>query len=242
MQKKMRYTVIACFILLMGFTAHVYAQENTMKGAWQTTSEDGNLVLLIVSDHHFSMTQFTLEPNEFVGTRGGKWNRISGDSIEITWEFNTFQKEMVGSTQRVLSKVNGQQMQGETYSWSRLDNGGPGDLAGAWLITGRKRGEQVRTMTPGARKTMKILSGTRFQWIAYNSETGDFMGTGGGTYTTENGKYTEHIQFFSRDNSRVGASLSFDFALDNGEWHHSGLSSRGDPIYEIWSQRSKLGI
>ncbi len=87
------------------------------------------------------------------------------------------------------------------------------------------------------RKTMKILSGTRFQWIAYNVETKEFMGTGGGTYTTTNGKYTENIDFFSRDNSRVGASLEFDFEIKGNDWHHKGFSSKGDPMHEIWSLR-----
>ena len=82
---------------------------------------------------------------------------------------------------------------------------------------------------------MKILSGTRFQWIAYNTETKEFLGTGGGTYTTDNGKYTENIEFFSRDDSRVGASLEFDYEVKDGKWHHKGESSKGDPIYEIWS-------
>jgi hypothetical protein len=98
----------------------------------------------------------------------------------------------------------------------------------------------MRTMTPGVRKTMKILSGTRFQWIAYNTETKEFLGTGGGTYTSVDGKYVENIEFFSRDNSRVGASLSFDFSLDDGRWAHKGLSSKGDPIHEIWTRREKL--
>ena len=84
---------------------------------------------------------------------------------------------------------------------------------------------------------MKILSGTRFQWIAYNTETKEFKGTGGGRYTTENGRYTEHIEFFSKDNSRVGAELGFDYALKEGEWHHSGLNSKGQPMYEIWAGR-----
>jgi hypothetical protein len=84
---------------------------------------------------------------------------------------------------------------------------------------------------------MKILSGTRFQWIAYNTETGQFRGTGGGTYTTIDGKYTENIEFFSRDDSRVGASLGFNFELKNGDWHHSGFSSKGTPLYEVWSLR-----
>ena len=87
------------------------------------------------------------------------------------------------------------------------------------------------------RKTMKILSGTRFQWIAYNTETKQFMGTGGGTYKTIDGKYTEKIEFFSRDNSRVGAELSFEFKLNDGEWNHMGNSSRGVPIHEIWTKR-----
>jgi len=77
---------------------------------------------------------------------------------------------------------------------------------------------EERRRTPGVRKTMKILSGTRFQWIAYNTETKEFFGSGGGTYTTQDGKYTEKIEFFSRDNSRAGMSLQFDFSIQNGEW------------------------
>ncbi len=38
----------------------------------------------------------------------------------------------------------------------------------------------------------------------------------------------------TRDSSRVGASLSFDGTLNNGEWYHCGLSSKGDSTYEVW--------
>jgi hypothetical protein len=84
---------------------------------------------------------------------------------------------------------------------------------------------------------MKILSGTRFQWIAYNTETGEFSGTGGGTYTTVDNQYTENIDFFSRDSSRVGAILSFKFQKIDGIWNHSGKNSRGQPLYELWIPR-----
>ncbi|MEM1136632.1 MAG: hypothetical protein AAGI07_12415 [Bacteroidota bacterium] len=84
---------------------------------------------------------------------------------------------------------------------------------------------------------MKILTPTHFQWIAYNTATGQFFGTGGGTYTAENGTYTENIKFFSRDKSRVGASLTFSFDVQGNDWHHKGKSSKGDPMYEIWSVR-----
>ncbi|MBK8310764.1 MAG: hypothetical protein IPL04_07545 [Chitinophagaceae bacterium] len=55
-------------------------------------------------------------------------------------------------------------------------------------------------------------------------------------YTLKDGKYTETIEFFSRDSSRVGASLSFDYSLKEGVWIHQGLSSKGAPIYEEWSR------
>jgi len=119
-----------------------------------------------------------------------------------------------------------------------VDNGSPGALNGAWLMSGRIRdGETQQRDTNRPRKTMKILSGTRFQWIAYNTETKKFMGTGGGTYTTNDGKYVENIEFFSRDDTRVGANLDFNYELKEGNWHHSGLSSKGNPIHEIWSVR-----
>ena len=98
-------------------------------------------------------------------------------------------------------------------------------------------GETHLKDTKRPRKTMKILSGTRFQWIAYNTETKQFLGTGGGTYTSINGEYTENIEFFSRDNFKVRLSLKFNYELIDGKWHHSGLSSKGDPIHEIWSER-----
>jgi hypothetical protein len=97
----------------------------------------------------------------------------------------------------------------------------------------------VTTITPGNRRTVKILGGGRFQWIAFNSASKEFSGTGGGTYTAEDGKYIENIEFFSRDSRRVGASLEFDYEVKDGEWHHKGESSKGDPIYEIWSPYSE---
>ena len=126
----------------------------------------------------------------------------------------------------------------EGHEFSRIDNGLPGALEGAWLFSGRKRDGEIQNRDPNQpRKTMKILSGTRFQWIAYNTETGVFSGTGGGTYTANSGQYVENIDFFSRDSSRVGASLKFNYELIDGVWNHSGLNSRGEPLYEFWSLR-----
>lgn len=169
---------------------------------------------------------------------------IEGDQLVETYEFSTVDSGKIGKTFRTTLKSKGKQMEliaaSGTTNWEQLDDGHPGVLAGAWLITGRVVNGEKTTRKPGPRKTMKILSGTRFQWIAYNVDTKEFFGTGGGTYTTVDGKYTEHIEFFSRDNSRVGMDLSFDYSLEDGDWRHNGLSSKGDPIDEVWSKRERL--
>jgi hypothetical protein len=117
----------------------------------------------------------------------------------------------------------------------RLDDG-EDNLAGVWRITGRMVDGKLNAIQRRDRKTLKLLSATRFQWMAINPATKEFFGTGGGIYTFKDGKYTEHIEFFSRDNSRVGASLTFDGAVKHGVWNHSGKSSKGDPINEIWTK------
>ena len=172
-------------------------------------------------------------------TNGGSW-KLEGDTVTEKVEFDTNNPERVGTevSFKVYNKDSIMGIVGDKAIWRRINKGNPGKLQGAWLMSGRiKDGKTQSRDTNRPRKTMKILSGTRFQWIAYNTETKQFMGTGGGTYTTINGKYTENIEFFSRDDTRVGASLEFDFSMKDRKWHHSGLSSKGDPIHEIWSLR-----
>lgn len=215
------------------------------EGAWQAHDQDGNTLILILADGHYSLTAYDLSKKTFASTRGGKYKTENDALVEMV-EFNTLEPQQVGTEVRVLTwskKGNEVSLTGPAgLVFSRVDDGGPGKLAGAWVITGRMSNGELRTMTPGARRTMKILSGSRFQWIAYNVDTKDLSGTGGGTYTTVDGKYTENIEFFSRDNSRVGASLSFEFAIGNKTWRHKGLSSKGEPIDEVWSRRSEIGL
>lgn len=214
-------------------------------GAWESTMNDQNgkelIGKAIITDGYISVAFFYKEDNAFYGTAGGSWT-LEGDMMSVTTEFNTQDIEKVGTTDSQKITIKGNTLVGEkdNMEWTRIDNGKPGKLEGAWLMTGRKRDGEISRRTPGERKTMKILSGTRFQWIAFHTGNGGFFGTGGGTYTTQNGKYTENIEFFSRDVTRVGMSLEFDFEIKDGEWHHSGKSSKGDPMYEIWGNRKDL--
>lgn len=235
----MRKTIL--LMILSVISSVLNAQSHI--GAWERyhTNEEGENLksVVIFADGYQVISTYNTDTGKFISCNGGTW-KLEGDTMTEKVEFDTKTPERVGS--EVVFKVtiteNEIRIDGRDMTMKRIDDGTPGALQGAWLMSGRVRnGETQLRDTSGPRKTMKILSGTRFQWIAYNTETKQFMGTGGGTYTTENGKYTENIEFFSRDDSRVGMSLSFDYALIEGNWHHSGFSSKGDPIHEIWSIR-----
>lgn len=218
---------------------------DSLTGAWEMGPETMKMTK-IFSDKYFSVAIYNLRDKQFVATAGGSW-RLDGNTLVETFEFHTKQPEKVGTETRTSIELKGEKFilkpDNKPETWTRLDNGAPGKLAGAWLITGRANNDgNISKRMPGARRTMKILSGTRFQWIAYNVDTKEFFGTGGGTYTTNDGKYTETIEFFSRDGSRVGASLVFDYSLEDGDWRHKGHSSKGDPLDEVWSKREKIGI
>ncbi len=193
---------------------------------------------MIVTDAYWVQTQFNAQPATFVHTRGGTFVR-ENDAYACTVQFDSQDAKAVGSETRVTLRQEEGTLEvvledGTIERWERIDTG-EAPLAGVWRISGREVDGALVDMPLRARRTLKVLSGTRFQWIAMNIQTGEFSGTGGGTYTFQDGKYVETIEFFSRDNSRVGAVLSFDARLDGGQWHHRGRSSKGDPIYEIWS-------
>jgi hypothetical protein len=220
-------------------------EAQSFVGAWeaQTKNEKGESLrnVVIFSEGFQVSTWYHAESGKFISCNGGSW-KLTGDTMTEIVEFDTNTPERVGSEVSFQVRIDKDEMGivGDQLNWKRIDNGKPGALQGAWLMSGRiKDGNEQTRDTNRPRKTMKILSGTRFQWIAYNTETKQFMGTGGGKYTTVDGKYTENLEFFSRDDSKVGKSLSFDFSLKEGNWHHSGFSSKGDPLYEIWSQRKQ---
>lgn len=213
---------------------------DTLTGAWRLQESGGEQVIQFM-DGYFTHTTFDKARKWFVQTRGGTY---IGEKNKLTvhYEFDTGDSTQIGKTITYNASVASGQLRtdvsGTEQGWSRLD-AGDGPLAGLWAITARKQDGALQPIHQrGTRKTVKVLTGTRFQWAAIDPGTRQFLGTGGGTYTFKDGKYTEHIEFFSRDSSRVGSSLSFDGRLEKGDWHHSGLSSRGDPIYEVWSRKN----
>ena len=212
--------------------------SQSINGAW-SRNLDTAVQYLTVVDNYFAIATFNLEGKKFISTRGGT-AMVEKGKMAGTIEFNTLDRTEVKSSYSydIKRKENTLMLplEGNAKKWQKVDEATE-SLAGNWRITGREQSGTMTPIKPAARKTIKILSGTRFQWAAINMETGEFFGTGGGHYTVKDGTYTEHIEFFSRDASRVGASLSFKADINNGEWHHSGLSSKGEKIHEVWSRK-----
>ena len=228
------------FLITVFFCGIMSAQE--LDGSWKLIAVNGEPVnnresIRIYQDGYFSSGTREKGTNRFISAEGGEYT-LNGEYTEV-YDFYTQDSGMVGKQRNYTVEISEDQMvfqtdSGEEMTWQNISDK-ENDLSGNWVITGRQRNGELRRSTPGARRTIKILGGDRFQWVAFNSDTGEFFGTGGGTYTAQNGRYVENIGFFSRDDSRVGAELPFDYEVRDGEWHHSGKSSKGDPMYEIWS-------
>ena len=214
---------IHLFTILFFSLFYIHGQVYTFQ-----SKENGKTVThrILIDNSYLVETQFLSNPAQFILTRGGFYNK-DGKEISVNFEFNSnFEKDSLKNLKINWSK-----------DWEKVSKK-PEDLDGKWLMAGivTDQGERRRD-TSRPRKTMKFLLNGYFQWTAFNTETFQFFGSGGGFYTTENGKYTEHIQYFSRDNSRVGAVLPFNYSLKGSDWHHQGYSSKGDPMHEIWSMR-----
>lgn len=234
--KKILFLIIYIFLININ-------NSQSLIGAWERNhvSENGTDLksVVIFSDGFQAISTYESKTGKFIYSNGGTW-KLEGNNMTEIVEFDTKNSERVGSEIKFQINLNNNSLSiiGSEMEFKKIDNGSPGDLSGAWLMSGRVRnGQKQLRDTNRPRKTMKILSGTRFQWIAYNTETKKFMGTGGGTYTTKNGNYNENIEFFSRDNSKSGLKLKFDYEIIDNQWNHKGFSSKGDPLHEIWISR-----
>lgn len=224
--------ILAPILLAGQISPGVYSASETLENGKRN-------YLLLVSEDYMVHTVYESGPAHFISTMGGFYS-VAGDSLKVRLEFHsgfeeTGEKEHRASLGYADGELifNGNAARPYTRQ-PRLSQ----PLDGEWLFATRGPDTgQERRGDGQPRKTLKFLMDGYFQWIAYNTETMEFMGTGGGRYAADQGAYTEVIQFFSRDDSRVGAELSFEFERKGDDWHHKGNNSRGEPMYEIWSLR-----
>lgn len=231
------------FLMVLLSSYHALAIDTkSIVGAWEYGAPE-KWTVMINTDKIFSVAVYDLPGKKFISSYGGIW-RVDGNKLikNIEWNSNDslqVGKEMSEDVQIVNGKL---VVKASNETWNRLDDGKPGELMGAWIITGNYTNDKVsKRATPFfPRRTMKVLSGKYFHWIAYNVVTKTFVNAGGGTYTTANGKYTENIEFFTKTSESVGKSLGFEYSFVDGDWRHKGQKSTGGAMDECWSKRETL--
>jgi hypothetical protein len=195
---------------------------------------------LKIGNGYLTYSVYKLEPAEFIKTVGGYYT-ADEKMLKVQLEFNSdFEKDGIRAMEMPFS-MDGDNIivhMEDAITFRKKESLNQA-LDGQWLFATRGPDTgQERRGDENPRKTLKFLMDGRFQWIAYQTETMAFSGTGGGSFTSVDGVYTENIEFFSRDSDRVGASLEFNYEIKGDDWHHTGNNSRGEPMYEIWSRRN----
>lgn len=237
--KKFEKRVLSLIVILSTVTVSFAQELNGVYFTTSTTDSASTQQELKVHDNYLILSVYESSPAKFIKTIGGFYT-VQNDSIKVKLEFNSnYENDSISELAYAYS-LKGDQLVLQSASQSNYQRVAQKeqDLDGPWLFgtrgpdTGQERRGDSRT-----RKTLKFLMNGRFQWIAYDTNGFQFKGTGGGSYTAVDGKYTENIEYFSRDNKRVGASLEFDYEVKDNDWHHTGNNSKGQPMYEIWQRR-----
>ena len=239
---KVCLSTLCCGILFLSSSLpRIDISKGALVGAWGYGSPDHRTVM-INTDRIFSVATYDVPGKKFISSYGGTW-RLQGNKLITQIEWNSQDSGAVGT--EIVEEIalsEDKLIKQKNQSWDRLDDGKPGKLMGAWIITGNFRNDSAakRSNPFYPRRTMKVLSGKYFHWIAYNVATKSFQNAGGGRYTTADGKYTEHIEFFTKTSQSVGKTLTFDYSFVNGDWRHKGEKSTGGVMDECWSRRESL--
>lgn len=76
--------------------------------------------------------------------------------------------------------------------------------------------------------SMKIFTRNRFVFIRYDRETGELLGTGGGTYIQLGDEYTEYIDYHSYDSTLADFPQNFTCTFEGNLFTQRGTISGGD--------------
>ena len=158
------------FMISALFLFVTQSNSQDLEGAW-SLEEDGVTRWLLMVDGCFTWTKYATVDGFYQNTVGGTYQNNS-DQIIATIEFNPHDSTEVGQTLRWKYDLAGDKLSirlkdDQPFEFTKSKSPDPADLSGAFLFSGRKRdGEITRRDTDQPRKTMKILVGDRFQWIA----------------------------------------------------------------------------
>ena len=176
--------------LTLYFILNIFSFSNPIENSSWIRLNNDIYEIRIYSDKYFAVSTYNIENNTFISALGGIYSMEEG-YYEVL-EFNSLDSTSVGDTiyyskikVDVKNNTGKMSIDGKKF----IKNPNEDQLQGAWLMSGiERRGEMRMRDVNRSRKTLKMLAGGRFQWIAYDVNKKGFYGTGGGTYSAINGK------------------------------------------------------
>lgn len=237
----MKYNLVFVFSLLFSF--QTYAQ--ILNGAWRLVEKNNqpveNEAIKLFSNTYFTYAAYDKATGEFTEASGGTYS-LNKLSYKEYLDIDSNEPEHSGQTVEYLNVLEEDQLiltnlkTGAKEKWVRFDKADNYQMAFCWRIHKKKdQGDTGwRTIAYRPRKTLKMLTNSRYQVLALNSETGQFVGSSGGRWTGEDDTYIEHVEFFSKDQTNVGRSLEFKRAFVEGLWLHTGKTTKGEDMMEKW--------
>jgi len=235
---------------LISILAFSKPADRNPDGAWiienldipETNIPDKATGILLFAGKYYCWALFDKSQKQFYGAAGGTFKK-GGNTVEYEVEYHTLRPELVG--QRIILNKRGgndrwtlRSPQGIAVEMKRMKEKAKSPITGGWKITSRETDVGImQEIEQGSRKTIKLITNERFQWASFDLDSGEFYGTGGGTYVLNDSEYIETIEFFSEDSTRVNMDLTFDYRLEAGDMlYYSGTNSSGNPTKDAWER------
>lgn len=231
-------------VLFCVFSLGLHAQ--ILNGAWRLVERNGQTVesktVKLYSNGYYTWASYDSLSGAFMEAGGGTYT-LDFEHYEERCEIDSRDPALSGRTSvyraflnNNLFTLNYLKSDGYKEVWEKIDGADDYEMTTCWRIHLKRDadGADWRTIEYAPRKTLKMLTNSRYQVLALNSHTGQFVGSSGGTWDKADGTYREHIDFFSKNPANVGRTLGFERSMVDGLWHHTGTQTDGDPLREQW--------
>jgi len=211
--------------------------QPSITGAWINKEGDDEHTLICSGGYTF-MVEYNAVNTAFYYAGGGRYTEKEG-MIIFEYEFSKKKEEQenVGIPAAMKFSISRNKLtvfgtDSSKNELTRVDDG-TGALAGIWQLKSQLSNGKLEEIKEPM-KTLKIVSGTLFQCVTFNTVTNEFLGCYGGRYTYKDGKYTERIEFYWKKPDKVGTAVSFDAGVDNNTW----TIKQGSSKKEEWTRGS----
>jgi hypothetical protein len=134
---------LSILLLLLSFQM---LQSQSLLGAWvakksvksNTTTKDITIVFIFSENHH-AATSYDAKTGAFMATFGGSWT-VNENTLTQTIEFDSKNPDRIGRIKSYEIELTDDQLylKEDNITLKRIDNGTPGALKGAWLMSGKK--------------------------------------------------------------------------------------------------------